>query len=169
MLPKEQKSGCDHVVRTARRLPQANAPATNARFCPRLRMRGGIREHTEKRTDGLFSEKNGAFQAQFYPDRLVLIPTKRSAEQWERFCRNPQKRSSQIRRLSRNGFAEICEPVPGILRDYPLIRTLRRFRRFGSIFFRFSAISGVLLRISAQISSFLRCSRISRLTAAISS
>ena len=102
MLPKEQKSGCDHVVRTARRLPQANAPATNARFCPRLRMRGGIREHTEKRTDGLFSEKNGAFQAQFYPDRLVLIPTKRSAEQGERFCGNSQKRSFQ----SSEAFAE---------------------------------------------------------------
>ena len=48
---------------------------------------GGYPHTNERRANGLFSGESGAFQAQFYPDRLVLIPTKRSAEQRECLCR----------------------------------------------------------------------------------
>ena len=47
------------------RLSQTNAPASNARFYSRLRMRDGIREHTEKRTGGLFAGKTGLFRLKF--------------------------------------------------------------------------------------------------------
>ena len=40
----------------------------------------------------VFYTGNEGFHIQFSPDRLVLIPTKRSAKQRERFCRFRQKR-----------------------------------------------------------------------------
>ena len=59
-MPKERKAVVTTLSGPLRRLSRTNAPSTNARFCSRLRMRdGGIRKHTEKRTDGLFREKTG--------------------------------------------------------------------------------------------------------------
>ena len=71
--------------------------------------------------------------------------------------------------VSKSGWQNSANPICALWRLYRVISVLRRSRRFGSIFCRFSAISGVFLRISSHISSVLRCSRISRLTAAISS
>ena len=53
-----------------------------------------------------FSRENGAFQAQFCSDRLVLIPTKRSAEQREHLCRFRQKRyQNRVSRILPTRFA----------------------------------------------------------------
>ena len=93
-----------------RRLSRTNAPATNAPYrsvCGHGRL---TRAQTEKCANGLFSGENGGFQAQFYPDRLVLIPTKRSAEQSaeqrERLCRFRQRRyQNRVSRILPTRFA----------------------------------------------------------------
>ena len=83
---KGAESGCDHVVRTAPP-PVADGRSRHKRPLS-LRSRTGTatRAQTERRANGLFSGKNGAFQTRFCPDRLVLIPTKRSAEQRSAFA-----------------------------------------------------------------------------------